>query len=82
MSVVQAPLNSQALLWAYVHLFRYMAILSLVCTAEQSKLYGYGAKERDVRHFATENGRAGYEKYRHDFAKLICAARFAQVELR
>src|ERR1700722_18727727 len=23
-------------------------------------------------YFATENGRAGYEKYRHDFAKLIC----------
>ena len=33
-------------------------------------------------YFATERGRAGYDKYRHDFAKLIWQTRFAEVGLR
>ena len=33
-------------------------------------------------YFATERGRAGYEKYRHDFAKPHLADRFAEVGLR
>jgi pimeloyl-ACP methyl ester carboxylesterase len=32
-------------------------------------------------YFATERGRAGYDKYRHDFSKLM-ADRFAELELR
>ena len=33
-------------------------------------------------YFATERGRAGYEQYRRDFAKLIWQTRFAEMELR
>ena len=33
-------------------------------------------------YFATERGRAGYEKYRRDFAKLIWQTRLAEVEFR
>ena len=33
-------------------------------------------------YFSTERGREGYEKYRHDFAKLIWQTRLAEVELR
>ena len=33
-------------------------------------------------YFATERGRAGYDKYRHDFAKLIWQTRLAEVEFR
>ena len=33
-------------------------------------------------YFATERGRAGYEKYRHDFSKLDLAACLAQMGLR
>ena len=33
-------------------------------------------------YFATERGRAGYDKYRHDFAKLIWQHRFAEMEFR
>ncbi|MGY3646225.1 pimeloyl-ACP methyl ester carboxylesterase [Bradyrhizobium sp. LM4.3] len=33
-------------------------------------------------YFATERGRAGYEKYTHDFAKTDLEARFAAVEVR
>ena len=33
-------------------------------------------------YFATEHGRAGYDKYRHDFAKLIWNYRFAKMEFR
>ena len=33
-------------------------------------------------YFATERGRAGYEKYRNDFAKLIWKTRFTQMEFR
>ena len=33
-------------------------------------------------YFATERGRAGYDKYRHDFAKLIWQTRLAEMELR
>ena len=33
-------------------------------------------------YFATERGRAGYDKYRHDFCEAHLADRFAEVELR
>ena len=33
-------------------------------------------------YFATERGRAGYDKYRHDFDEAHLAARFAEVGLR
>jgi pimeloyl-ACP methyl ester carboxylesterase len=33
-------------------------------------------------HFATERGRAGYEKYRREFSKLIWQLRLAEVEVR
>ena len=33
-------------------------------------------------YFATERGRAGYDKYRRDFAKLIWLNRVAEVEIR
>ena len=33
-------------------------------------------------YFATERGRAGYDKYRHDFCEAHLAARFAEVEFR
>ena len=33
-------------------------------------------------YFATERGRAGYDKYRRDFAEAHLAARFAEMELR
>ena len=33
-------------------------------------------------YFATERGGLGYDKYRHDFAKLIWQTRFAEMELR
>ena len=33
-------------------------------------------------YFATERGRLGYDKYRHDFAKLIWQTCFTQMEFR